>query len=112
MREALHRQTLPRTTCCTPSSSVTLGMLRPATALVALAGLATLASSNSAHPSDSVHPTSHAHARHAHQNAHRVEERSEKNWFGRRADVPIPDPASVVDLFIGTTSSGHAFPGA
>ncbi|TBU57549.1 glycoside hydrolase family 92 protein [Dichomitus squalens] len=37
--------------------------------------------------------------------------RSAKNWFGRRADVPVPDPASVVDLFIGTTSSGHAFPG-
>ncbi|KAI0658157.1 glycoside hydrolase family 92 protein [Cubamyces menziesii] len=30
---------------------------------------------------------------------------------GRRADVPIPDPASHVNLFIGTTSSGHAFPG-
>ncbi|TFK78035.1 glycoside hydrolase family 92 protein, partial [Polyporus arcularius HHB13444] len=30
---------------------------------------------------------------------------------GKRADVPIPDPASRVNLFIGTTSSGHAFPG-
>ncbi|KAI9068178.1 glycoside hydrolase family 92 protein [Trametes sanguinea] len=29
----------------------------------------------------------------------------------QRADVPIPDPASHVNLFIGTTSSGHAFPG-
>ncbi|KAI1787036.1 glycoside hydrolase family 92 protein [Ganoderma leucocontextum] len=33
------------------------------------------------------------------------------NWFGRRAVVPIPDPASRVNLFIGTTSTGHAFPG-
>ncbi|KAI0672074.1 glycoside hydrolase family 92 protein [Trametes maxima] len=30
---------------------------------------------------------------------------------GKRADVPITDPASRVNLFIGTTSSGHAFPG-
>lgn len=30
---------------------------------------------------------------------------------GKRADVPITDPASHVNLFIGTTSSGHAFPG-
>lgn len=30
---------------------------------------------------------------------------------GKRANVPIPDPASRVNLFIGTTSSGHAFPG-
>ncbi|KAH9846718.1 glycoside hydrolase family 92 protein [Lenzites betulinus] len=29
----------------------------------------------------------------------------------KRADVPIQDPASHVNLFIGTTSSGHAFPG-
>ncbi|KAI0767769.1 glycoside hydrolase family 92 protein [Fomes fomentarius] len=31
--------------------------------------------------------------------------------FGRRADVPIPDPASHVNLFIGTANSGHVFPG-
>lgn len=31
---------------------------------------------------------------------------------GKRADVPIPDPASRVNLFIGTTGPGHAFPGA
>ncbi|KAI0634493.1 glycoside hydrolase family 92 protein [Trametes polyzona] len=30
---------------------------------------------------------------------------------GKRADVPIPDPASHVNLFIGTTGPGHAFPG-
>ncbi|KAI0708317.1 glycoside hydrolase family 92 protein [Earliella scabrosa] len=30
---------------------------------------------------------------------------------GRRADVPIPDPASRVNLFIGTTGPGHSFPG-
>ncbi|KAI0771303.1 glycoside hydrolase family 92 protein [Trametes elegans] len=30
---------------------------------------------------------------------------------GKRADAPISDPASRVNLFIGTTSSGHAFPG-
>ncbi|KAH9934470.1 glycoside hydrolase family 92 protein [Epithele typhae] len=31
--------------------------------------------------------------------------------IGKRVDTPIPDPASRVNLFIGTTSSGHAFPG-
>ena len=31
---------------------------------------------------------------------------------GRRADVPIPDPASRVNLFIGTIGFGHVFPGA
>ena len=31
---------------------------------------------------------------------------------GKRADVSIPDPASLVNLFIVTTGPAHAFPGA
>lgn len=63
-------------------------MVRSLTSLVALAGLAWVAS-----PAVAVSRPG-------------VDART-----GNRVDVPITDPASHVNLFIGTTSSGHAFPG-
>ena len=80
-------------------------------ALVALASLATLAgSSPSLFTSPNALPASSSHGARA---AASPASPNQNNWpgLGRRANVPIPDPASRVDLFIGTTSTGHAFPG-
>ncbi|PIL28599.1 hypothetical protein GSI_08641 [Ganoderma sinense ZZ0214-1] len=67
--------------------------------LVALVALATLADTSS-----------HPYSPDAHQPIS-IAQRNQENWLRRRADVPIPDPASRVNLFIGTTNTGHAFPG-
>ena len=96
-------------------------------ALVALASLATLVGSSpsplsaSASPFASAsHPavpvsSSHGARAPASPFAPAPDQNTNNNWsglgLGRRANVPIPDPASRVDLFIGTTSTGHAFPG-
>ena len=83
-------------------------------ALVALASLATLAGSSPSplsaplFPSPNAVPVSGSHGTRA---AASPASPDQHNWLGRRANVPIPDPASRVDLFIGTTSTGHAFPG-
>ena len=71
-------------------------------ALIALAALATLAGSSS-HPSGYGSPSSNTNTN--------TYTRNQENWLQRRANVPIPDPASRVNLFIGTTGTGHAFPG-
>ncbi len=64
--------------------------------LIVLVALATLAGSSPSHPFGSAVSSA---------------ERNQRTWLERRANVPIPDPASRVNLFIGTTSTGHAFPG-
>ena len=71
-------------------------------ALVALAALVTFVSSLPSASSSSAFPATHRPSS--------VDEHSQRDRFGRRA-VPIPDPASRVNLFIGTTNTGHAFPG-